>query len=302
VFQVQKIDSLQLPELQPYRTMRRQHEHRQQGIFVAEGEKVVRRLLASRFGVISVLLPQKWFLELRPLLEARPENVQVYLAEKSLLETLTGFSMYQGLLAVGKIPAPVPLNQILDTSRLPYLLVALDGLSSAENVGALVRNCAAFNVHALLIGETSSSPFLRRAVRSSMGTVFQLPIVERTGLISTLQDLRARGIRCIAAHPHVTGKTPAQCNLAENCCLVLGNGNQKLVLATLTALVCTRQPIWSAGQERVNWLPCTAAVKFVGVVLTVVTTLSVPLTARLEVSQPSPKPGCTGTILAKEPA
>ena len=235
MFQVQKIDSLQLPELQPYRTMRRQHEHRQQGIFVAEGEKVVRRLLASRFGVISVLLPEKWFVELRPLLEARPEKVSVYLAEKSLLETLTGFSMYQGLLAVGKIPKPISLSQILEASQPPHLLVALDGLSSAENVGALVRNCAAFGVHALLIGETSSSPFLRRAVRSSMGTVFQLPIIECEGLVSTLQDLRARGIRCIAAHPHVSGKTPAQSSLADNCCLVFGSEGYGLAPTTLAA-------------------------------------------------------------------
>ena len=57
-----------LPELQPYRTMRRQHEHREQGIFVAEGEKVVRRLLESKFSVVSVLLPEKWLRELDPLL------------------------------------------------------------------------------------------------------------------------------------------------------------------------------------------------------------------------------------------
>src|SRR5262249_50234787 len=106
MLEVRRIDSLDLPALQPYRTMRRQMEHRKQGIFVAEGEKVVRRLLESRFGVVSVLLPQKWLDELRPQLEARPEPVQVFVAEKALLETFTGFSMYQGLLAVGKIPAP----------------------------------------------------------------------------------------------------------------------------------------------------------------------------------------------------
>jgi hypothetical protein len=57
---VQTIDSLDLPELAPYRTMRRQMEHREQGIFVAEGEKVVRRLLESNFTVVSVMLPEKW--------------------------------------------------------------------------------------------------------------------------------------------------------------------------------------------------------------------------------------------------
>src|SRR6266496_6163591 len=110
--------------------------------------------------------------------------------------------MYQGLLAVGKVPAQPLLEELLARSGRPWLLAAADGLSSAENLGAVVRNCAAFGVHALIVGETSSSPFLRRAVRSSMGTVFQLPVVESTNLIQTLQRLRERKVRCIAAHPH----------------------------------------------------------------------------------------------------
>ena len=68
MFQVQQIDSFELPDLQPYRTMRRQLEQREEGIFVAEGEKLVRRLLESHFTVVSVLLPEKWFHELKPLL------------------------------------------------------------------------------------------------------------------------------------------------------------------------------------------------------------------------------------------
>src|SRR5467141_2345122 len=178
MFRVEKIDSLELPELQPYRTMRRQHDHREQGIFVAEGEKVVRRLLESEFIVVSLLVPEKWARELEPLLRARREDVRVFVAGKALLEKLTGFSMYQGLLAVGRIPSQPSLEQILNRSPKPYLLAAVDGLSSAENMGAVVRNCAAFGVQSLLVSETCSSPFLRRAVRSSMGTIFQLPIIE----------------------------------------------------------------------------------------------------------------------------
>src|SRR5437588_10536237 len=140
---LQHITSLDLPALAPYRTMRRQLEHREQGIFVAEGEKVVRRLLESDFGVVSVLMPQKWLAELEPLLQCRPEPVQVYIADKSLLENLTGFSMYQGLLAVGRITAQPSLEQILDQASRPLLLVAVDSLANAENLGALVRNCAA---------------------------------------------------------------------------------------------------------------------------------------------------------------
>jgi tRNA G18 (ribose-2'-O)-methylase SpoU len=220
---VQKIESLDMPELLPYRTMRRQMDHRQQGLFVAEGEKVVRRLLESRFAVVSVLLPEKWLLPLTPLLEGRPERVDVYVAEKEVLESLTGFSMYQGLLALGRVPAQPTLEHILAQSPQPRLLAAADGLSNAENLGALVRNCAAFNVQGLIVSETSSSPFLRRAVRSSMGTVFQLPIFESQRLAETLGFLRKEGVTCIAAHPSVRDRKLSQADLSGDCCIVFGS-------------------------------------------------------------------------------
>jgi tRNA G18 (ribose-2'-O)-methylase SpoU len=235
MYRSQRIESFDLPELLPYRTMRRQHEHRQQGIFVAEGEKVVRRLLESNFCVVSVLLPEKWLRELRPLLEERPEEIQVFVAEKALLETLTGFSMYQGLLAAGKVPAMPALEEVVARSPQPRLLAAADGLSSAENLGTLVRNCAAFRAQALIVGETCSSPFLRRAVRSSMGTIFQMPIVETMSLVQALRDLRERGIRCIAAHPHVADRTLSQASFAGDCCVVFGSEGHGISPAVLAA-------------------------------------------------------------------
>ena len=236
MYSVHSIESFELPELQPYRTMRRQMDHRTEGIFVAEGEKVVRRLLESRFIVVSVLLPEKWLIELAPLLAGRPEKVQVFVAEKKLLETLTGFSMYQGLLAVGKIPVQPTIEEVLTRSSAPRLLVATDGLSSAENLGALVRSSVAFNAQALLVGETCTSPYLRRAVRSSMGAVFQLPIVENQNLAKTLEFLRAHGIHCVAAHPHEDGRTLTQAKLANDCCLVFGSEGYGLSPAVLKGL------------------------------------------------------------------
>jgi tRNA G18 (ribose-2'-O)-methylase SpoU len=235
MFSHQRIESFDLPELQPYRTMRRQAEHRQQGIFVAEGEKVVRRLLESNLTVVSVLLPEKWLRQLEPLLQARSEEIRVYVAEKALLETLTGYSMYQGLLAIGKVPRLPTLEEIVARTSQPRLLAAADALANAENLGALVRNCAALNAQALIVGETSSSPFLRRAVRSSMGTVFELPIVEADSLTQVLRNLRQRGVRCIAAHPHVDGRTISQVNLAGNCCLVFGSEGHGISPAVLAA-------------------------------------------------------------------
>jgi tRNA G18 (ribose-2'-O)-methylase SpoU len=230
-----RIESFDLPELAPYRTMRRQAEHRQQGFFVAEGEKVVRRLLESSFKVVSVLLPEKWVRELEPLLVARQEEIQVYVAEKALLETLTGFSMYQGLLAVGIVPPLPTLADVVARSAQPRLLTAADGLTNAENLGALVRNCAAFDAQALIVGETCSSPFLRRAVRGSMGAVFHLPVVESNNLTQALSELRERGIRCIAAHPHADGRTLSQANLTGDCCIVFGSEGYGISPAVLAA-------------------------------------------------------------------
>jgi tRNA G18 (ribose-2'-O)-methylase SpoU len=235
MFRVRKITSLDLPELQPYRTMRRPMEHREQGIFVAEGEKVVRRLLQSNFPVVSVLLPEKWVADYEPLIEARPEkDIPVFVVtEKNLLEQLVGFSMYQGVLAVGKIPARPTLEQVLNQSAGPRLFVAVDGLTSAENLGAVVRNCVAFGAQAIIVSETSSSPYLRRAVRNSMGTIFQLPVVETPSLLQSLATLRANNIHCIAAHPHVSGKTIADANFKTDSCIIFGSEGHGISPAVL---------------------------------------------------------------------
>jgi tRNA G18 (ribose-2'-O)-methylase SpoU len=182
-----------------------------------------------------VLLPEKWLRELEPLLQVRPEHIRVYVAEKKLLETLTGFSMYQGLLAVGIVPPPPTLEELLGRAARPRLLVAVDSLSSAENLGALVRNCAAFNVQGLIVGETCTSPYLRRAVRSSMGTIFVLPVVESANLVSALHQLRDFGVRRIAAHPHTNQRLLPHAALAGDCCVVLGSEGSGLSPAVLAA-------------------------------------------------------------------
>lgn len=222
---VEPVRSLDAPELAPYRTMRRQLEHRQQRIFVAEGDKVVQRLLESDLPVISLLLPPEWLEKLKPMIERRvkDEDIVAYTAEKAVLEELTGFSMYQGVLGVGRIPEMPTLADAITGSPRPRLFAAVDSLTSAENLGVVVRNCAAFGVHALLVGETASSPYLRRAVRSSMGAIFKLPVVELASLAEALRALRAAGIRSIAADPHTNERTLYQADFTADCCLVFGS-------------------------------------------------------------------------------
>jgi tRNA G18 (ribose-2'-O)-methylase SpoU len=224
---IHNVQSLDLPELQPYRTLRRPKDHFKKGIFVAEGEKVVYQLIASDFTIISFLMTQEWYNELiqhcATHLSTLHNSAAVYIAEKELLETIVGCNLHQGIMAVAKLPAQLSLEEVMKTVSTPHLLVALDGLVSAENVGVVVRNCAAFGVDALLVGETSSSPYLRRAVRNSMGTVFQLPIVHVDDLVCTLETLKhSYGTRVVAAHPHEHSFIH-NTSLDGNTCIVVGN-------------------------------------------------------------------------------
>ena len=102
--------------------------------------------------MISALLLERWFVELEPLLAARPEKIRVYIADRALLENIIGFAIYQGALAVGRAPANARLDEILARDKAP-LIVAAEGISSAENIGALVRNCVAFGASGIITAD-----------------------------------------------------------------------------------------------------------------------------------------------------
>jgi len=217
---IQRVSYLELPELAPYRTLKRPIAHMQQGIFVAEGEKVVRRLLESGLEVISLLLNPDWLARLASSghLEGR-EEVTAFLADEELLRGIVGFNIHQGIMAVARVPA----EGSIDALPSVHLLVAFDGLRISENVGVIVRNSAAFGVQAILVGETSCSPYLRRAVRSSMGAVFQMPVIHVPSLAGALGRLKLQyGTEIVIADPH-GASTIYDAPLAGSICMVLGN-------------------------------------------------------------------------------
>ena len=209
--------------------MRRPLEHRQQGILVAEGEKVVRRLLESPLEVLSLLVTSDWLAELEASEHQRgTEAVPVFLAGPDLMSEIVGFNIHQGIMAVARVPVDISLTDIPSG----HLLLALDGLRISENVGVIVRNAAALGACAHLVGEASASPYLRRAVRSSMGAIFSTPVLHVPCLVEALLELRRRfGTRIVAADPHA-GAPIYDLDLSGNVCLVLGNEDYGISPAT----------------------------------------------------------------------
>ncbi len=135
------------PNSNRIRTMRRSVEHEAQGIFIAEGEKVTRRLLESHFTVVSVVLPKNGSRIFVRCLKRARKNLPFISQKNRCSKVLVGYSLFQGVLSVGKIPLPASLDDILIKTSKPKLLTAIDGLSNAENLGAVVRNCVAFGAH-----------------------------------------------------------------------------------------------------------------------------------------------------------
>jgi tRNA G18 (ribose-2'-O)-methylase SpoU len=195
-----QITDLDLPELEPYRTLRRPEDHWRRKIFVAEGEKVVRRLMQTGLHIISFLMTPQWKQQLFP--DDSASKAPVYIASKDLLETIVGFPLHQGIMAVANVPEEGSLEALLSIRKEP-LIVALDGVVNAENVGVAVRNCAAFGADAILVDQTSSSPWLRRSVRNSMGGIFKIHSFHVPDLAAQLVELKQKyGMRIIAAHPN----------------------------------------------------------------------------------------------------
>ena len=233
---IQSVQALDMPELALYRTLKRVEEHERAGVLVAANIKTVKRLLASRYSVVSALLTPAWLEKLDPQLRARPEkDLSIYISEPKLLETITGYKMHQGALATAKIPPLPDLETLLNNSPHPLLLAAVEGIACSENLVAVVRSCAAFGVHCLIVGETCGSPFQRRAVAGSMGTIFEQPLVRVENLVATLTTLRARGVQCLAAHPRPGAKKLSAADLHSDCCLVFGAEGPGLTEALLAA-------------------------------------------------------------------
>lgn len=245
------IESLDDPRMAPYRNMRSQVEPLGQGLFVAEGEKVVRRLLQSPLGVASILLPPEWVDEYVPIVEARPEPIDVFVAPKSVLSQLTGFKMFQGVLGLGRVPEPPTLSGILALPR-PRLIAAVDAVTNAVNVGLVLRNAVALGVQALVVGETSAHPYLRRSVRTCMGAVFKIPCLPSADLVATLGQLREAGVHCVAAHPHTDEVVLPDARLDGDCCIVLGSEGEGIRPEVRAA--CDRRVVvpMQAGVDSLN--------------------------------------------------
>lgn len=179
-----RIDKIADPRLDAY-TRLTERELRsvlepERGIFIAESAKVIERAVEAGLSPESFLLGERWLEPLGPLLERVAPEVPVFVAPMGLMEELTGFNVTRGALAAFRRPrlpgAASFLAELVERAgRRPVRVCVLEGIVDHTNVGAIFRSAAALNVDGVLVSPTCCDPLYRRAVRVSMGTVFQVP-------------------------------------------------------------------------------------------------------------------------------
>lgn len=176
------------PRLADYRELNERNLTRQSGRFIAEGDKVVERLIASPYSVASVLAEQAWADRLEPLL---PAETPIYVAERSLLEQTIGFNFHRGVLAAGLRGKDQQLHDVISQLPSRATVVVCPDVHDPTNLGVLIRTAAAFGVAALVLGKDCAYAFSRRVLRVSMGAVLHIPIIESKDLAADLDILKA---------------------------------------------------------------------------------------------------------------
>ena len=172
----------------------------EQGLFVAEGRLVVRRLFeAGTFAVRSVLITPAAQAALIDILEAA--RCPIYLCAQELMNQLAGFNFHRGCLALGERPRPIHSASRFQAARR---LVALEGVGNPDNVGGLFRVAAAFGVEAILLDAASGDPLYRKAIRTSMGAAFRVPFAQTAEWLAALAGIRAAGADVIALTPNAS--------------------------------------------------------------------------------------------------
>jgi tRNA G18 (ribose-2'-O)-methylase SpoU len=181
------IDTLCDPRVAHYRNLKDRELERRGQRFIAEGEHIVRRLLASDFTTESLLLAERRVAEIAPL---APPDLPVYAVRQELMNEILGMKFHSGVLACGVRKPPRPLENVIPRDKPHLTLVICPDITNVENIGSMVRIAAAFGVDAMILGEQCHDPFWRQSIRVSMGAIFTLRLVQSRDLISDLKILK----------------------------------------------------------------------------------------------------------------
>lgn len=201
-----RIESPEDPRIAGFRDIRERDLTGRQGLFVAEGE-VVLRVLTSAHALCrprAVLLAGNRVEGLMDAVARLPGDVPVYAAGQGVLDAIAGFPLHRGILALGEKPASTPLKALIEGLGDEALVVVASGIGNHDNMGGVFRNAAGFGADAVLLDARCCDPFYRKAIRVSVGAVLRTPMAVGLDPIAAVDALKAAGFRVLAMTPSAT--------------------------------------------------------------------------------------------------
>ncbi len=211
----------------------RRRSEPERGLYIAESEKVIRRALAAGHRPRSFLMSQRWLTDLRDVVEAAEANgVPVFVGDHEVIQALTGFHLHRGALAAMHRPALPGLDKVLAKAHRVFVL---EDIVDHTNVGAVFRSAAALGVGAVLVTPRCADPLYRRAIRVSMGTVFQVPWTRVDPWPGGIDALRRAGftVATLALSESATSLDDLAANPPDRLALVLGTEGDGLSAHTI---------------------------------------------------------------------
>jgi tRNA G18 (ribose-2'-O)-methylase SpoU len=195
------VESAADPRLRDYTSLRdvnlRKSLEAEHGLFIAEGEKVIRRAISAGYPVRSLLMSRRWLADLADVVAAGGQ-APCYVLAPEVLKQLAGFEVHRGALAsMDRLPLPPVAKVVGDAHRI----VVLEDIVDHTNVGAIFRGAAAFGMGGVVLAPRCADPLYRRSVKVSMGAVFTLPYARMSSWYDGLGELRRQGFRVMALTP-----------------------------------------------------------------------------------------------------
>jgi tRNA G18 (ribose-2'-O)-methylase SpoU len=209
------------PRLSDYTRLRdvelRKSLEAERGLFLAEGEKVIRRAIGAGYPIRSVLTTRRWLPSLADVLG----DALVYVVSDEIMSGIAGFQVHRGALASME-RLPLPSVEHLLTGGARRLLV-LEDLVDHSNIGAIFRSAAALGVDAVILSPRCADPLYRRAVKVSMGAVFSIPYARMDDWFEGLSRLREAGFQTLALTPDQQVTPIDTVKLSDRVALLLGS-------------------------------------------------------------------------------
>jgi tRNA G18 (ribose-2'-O)-methylase SpoU len=220
------------PRLVHYRELKQTNFTRYSGLFITEGDKPTRQLLASGLGVDSVLVAESHLSRIVSLVA--PET-PIYVVPQSMVEQIVGFNFHRGVLGCGRRPESISLDRFFKQHTGRVTMVVCADVQGPDNLGVILRTCSALQLDGVLLGPKAGDPFMRRVVRVSMGTALKLPILESRNLPHDLAQMHdVWGVELAAAVLDDSAESLDQATRSERFALLFGNeghGLEKNIVA-----------------------------------------------------------------------